>query len=139
MNAKPLSRTWAAIGWLPLFLLTGLIAIPPGFVWGSRFSQAAGPFASLPDLTWYKTFLWSLDILTPLVTLALLWTFERWRGPLPLATKAYWLGMVGAAVIVGCVTACCFVWQRPAVRFPIGQMAGCQTRHSTLSPSLSKH
>ncbi len=38
MNAKPLSRTWEAIGWLPLFLLTALIAIPPGLVWGPRFS-----------------------------------------------------------------------------------------------------
>ncbi len=115
MNTKPLSQTWAWFGWLPLFLLTGLIAIPPGFIFGPYFSQTAGPIASLPDLTWYKTFLWTLDILTPLVTLALLWTFERVRGPLPLETKAYWLGMVAAAVIVGCGAACYFVWQRPAV------------------------
>lgn len=115
MNARPLSRMWEWIGWLPLFLLTGLIAIPPGFVFGPYFSQTSGPLTRLPDLTWYKTFLWTLDILTPLVTLALLWAFERVRGPLPLATKAYWLGMVAAAVIVGCVAACYFVWQRPAV------------------------
>ena len=115
MNAKPLSRTWERVGWLPLFLLTGLIAIPPGFILGSYFSQTTGPFVRVPDLTWYKTFLWSLDILTPLVTLALLWAFERWRGPLPLATRAYWLGLVAAAVIVGCLTVCYFVWQRPAV------------------------
>jgi hypothetical protein len=115
MNARPLSRMWEWIGWLPLFLLTALIAIPPGFIFGPYFSQTSGPLASVPSLTWYKTFLWTLDILTPLVTLALLWAFERVRGPLPLATKAYWLGMVAAAVIVGCVAACYFVWQRPTV------------------------
>ena len=115
MNAKPLSRIWEWLGWLPLFLLTWLIAIPPGLVWGPSFSQTTGPSASLPDLTWYKTFLWALDILTPLVTLALLWAFERVRGPLPLATKAYWLGMVAAAVIVSCALLCYFVWQRPGV------------------------
>lgn len=115
MNAKPLSRTWEWIGWLPLFLLTWLIAIPPGLVWGPSFSQTTGPFASIPDLTWYKTFIWTLDIFTPLVTLALLWAFERVRGPLPLATKAYWLGMVAAAVIVSCALLCYFVWQRPGV------------------------
>ena len=89
MNAKPLSQTWEWVGWLPLFFLTGLIAIPPGFIFGPYFSQTSGPLASVPSLTWYKTFLWTLDILTPLVTLALLWAFERVRGPLPLATKAY--------------------------------------------------
>jgi len=114
VNARPLSQTWQWVGWLPLFLLTGLIAIPPGFVFGLYFSQTSGPLAGVPSLTWYRTFLWSLDILTPLVTLALLWAFERLRGPLPLATKGYWLGMVAAAVIVGCVAACYFVWQRPA-------------------------
>ncbi len=115
MNAKPLSRTWEWFGWLPLFLLTALIAIPPGLILGPYFSKTSGPLASIPDLTWYKTFLWGLDLLTPLVTLALLWAFQRVRGPLPLTTKAYWLEMVAAAVIVGCVTACYFVWQRPAV------------------------
>lgn len=115
MTAKPLSRGWALFGWLPLFLLTALIAIPPGFVFGPYFSQTSGPLAGLPDLTWYKTFLWTLDILTPLVTLALVWGIERVRGPLPPRTKAYWLGMVAAAVIVGCVAVCYFVWQRPAV------------------------
>ncbi|MBI3764009.1 MAG: hypothetical protein HY260_19370 [Chloroflexi bacterium] len=115
MNAKPLSRTWEWIGWLPLFLLTGLMAIPPGFIFGPYFSQTSGPLASVPSLTWYKTFLWTLDILTPLVTLALVRGFERVRGTLPRATKAYWLGMVAAAVIVGCIAACYFVWPRPAV------------------------
>ena len=115
MNARPLSRIWEWLGWLPLFLLTALVAIPPGFILRPYFSQTAGPIASLPNLTWYKTFLWTLDILTPLVTLGLLWAFERVRGTLPLATKAHWLGMVAAAVIVGCVAACYFVWQRPAV------------------------
>lgn len=115
MNARPLSRTWESLGWLPLFLLTALIAIPPGLILGPYFSQTSGPIAGVPALTWYKTFLWTLDILTPLVTLALLWAFERVRRPLPLRTKAYWLGMVAAAVIVGCVAACSFVWQRPAV------------------------
>lgn len=115
MTAKPLSRGRALFGWLPLFLLTALVAIPPGFVLGPYFSQTTGPLADLPDLTWNRTFLWALDILTPLVTLALVWGFERVRGPLPLRTKAYWLGMVAAAVIVGCVAACYFVWQRPVV------------------------
>ncbi len=71
--------------------------------------------AGIPDLSWYKTFIWSLDILTPLIALALLWAFERVRGPLPRATKAYWLGMVAAAVTVVCVTTCYFVWERPVV------------------------
>lgn len=115
MNIKHLSQMWDWIGWLPLLLLTVLIAIPPGFIWGPGFSQTTGPLASLPDLTWYKTFLWGLDILTPLVTLALLWALERVRGRLPLATKTYWLGMLAAAVIVGCVAACYFVWQWPVV------------------------
>ena len=115
MNARSLTQTWARLGWLPLFFLTGLIAIPPGFIFGPYFSQTSGPLASVPSLTWYKTFIWTLDIFTPLVTLALLWAFERWRGSLPWTTKAYWLGMVAAAVIVGCVAACYFVWQRPAV------------------------
>lgn len=114
MTAKPLSRGWALFGWLPLFLLTALIAIPPGLFLGPYFSQTSGPLARLPDLTWYKAFIWTLDILTPLVTLALLWGFKRLRGPLPPRTKSYWLGMVAAAVIVGCVAACYFVWQRPA-------------------------
>lgn len=114
-GAKPLSQTWEWIGWLPLFLLTALIVILPGLIWGLYFSQAAEPLVSLPDLTWYKTFLWALDILALLVTLALLWGFERWRGPLPLVTQAYWLAMVAAAVIAGCVAFCYFVGVRPAV------------------------
>ena len=103
MNTKPFSRIWEWLGWLPLFLLTVLITVPPGLIWGSRLSQPAGPLASIPDLTWYRTSLWALNLLMPLVTLALLWAFERLRGPLPLATKAYWLGMVAAVVILGCV------------------------------------
>lgn len=112
-QVRPLNRTWEAIGWLLLFLFTGLIAIPPEFIFGSYFSQTSVPFGNLPYLTWHKTFLWGLDILTPLVTLGLLWGFERLRGSLSWTVKAYWLGMVAAAVIVGCVAACYFVWQRP--------------------------
>ena len=114
MNTKPLSRTWEWFGWLPLFLFTALIAGPPVSIWGSRFSQTTGPFPGIASLTWYYVFLGALSIPAPLITLAMLWAFEHLRGPLPLATKAYWLGMVAAAVIVGCVMACYFIWKWPA-------------------------
>ena len=51
MIARPLSRTGEWIGWVPLFLLTTLIAIPPGFIFGPLFSQTTGPLARVPDLT----------------------------------------------------------------------------------------
>jgi hypothetical protein len=49
--AKPLNRMWEWNGWLPFFLLTVLIAIPPGLIWGPQFSQTSGPVASVPNLT----------------------------------------------------------------------------------------